>query len=120
LSPFTTRAELTARIEKQGGRVVPFEEIDGPDVIVINRWAAPLSFWRNSLRYWQPRVVSEDEMLRVLRECQEKASRVDGKRKVDASMDHQPLTENRNSAGSDKRRKTHDDDKVEIIDLVDD
>jgi hypothetical protein len=108
-------------IEKQGGRVVSIEEIDGPDVIGINaRWAAPLNFSGSSLRYWQPRIVSEDEMLRVLRECQEKPSRVDGKRKVDASMEHPPLTENPNSAGSNKRRKTHEDDKVEIIDLVDD
>ncbi|KAK5560121.1 hypothetical protein LTR46_001871 [Exophiala xenobiotica] len=121
LTRTTTPAELTAMIEKQGGRVVRVEEIDGPDVIGINaRCATPLNFSRSSLRYWQPRIVSEDEMLRVLRECQEKPSRVDGKRKVDASMDHQPLTENPNSAEHSKRRKTHDDDKVEIIDLVDD
>ncbi|KAK5457113.1 hypothetical protein LTS15_004894 [Exophiala xenobiotica] len=121
LSRTTTPVELTAMIEKEGGRVVPIEEIDGPDVIGINaRWPAPLNFSRSSLRYWQPRIVSEDEMLRVLRECQEKPSRVDGKRKVDASMHHQPLAENPNSAGHSKRRKTHDDDNVEIIDLVDD
>ncbi|KAK5418545.1 hypothetical protein LTR06_002295 [Exophiala xenobiotica] len=121
LSRTTTPAELTAMIEKQGGRVVSIEEIDGPDVIGINaRSATPLNFSRSSLRYWQPRIVSEEEMLRVLRECEEKASRVEGKRKVDASMEHQPLTENPNSAGHSKRRKTHDDDKVEIIDLVDD
>nr|KAK5441315.1 hypothetical protein LTR18_007159 [Exophiala xenobiotica] len=121
LSRTTTPAELTAMIEKQGGRVVSIEEIDGTDVIGINaRSATPLNFSRSSLRYWQPRIVSEEEMLRVLRECEEKASRVEGKRKVDASMEQQPLTENPNSAGHSKRRKTHDDDKVEIIDLVDD
>ena len=104
-------------IEKQGGRVVSIEEIDGPDVIGINASSEPLNFVGSSLRYWQPRIVSEDEMLRVLRECQEKPA-LDGKRKVD-SMDHDPCTESPNSAGPNKRPKTHDDG-VEIIDLVDD
>ncbi|KAK5028493.1 hypothetical protein LTS07_006584 [Exophiala sideris] len=122
----TTPDELTRMIEQQGGRVVAIEDIDGPDVVGING-PQPLSYERNVLRYWQPKIVHEYGMLRDLQEManaivhtgpgQHQTTTEANERKRKA--DHlEPLAENSNLAGQNKRPMTNKE--VEIVDLMDD
>ncbi|KAJ9609175.1 hypothetical protein H2200_006947 [Cladophialophora chaetospira] len=118
--PTLTKEQAEDLLWSYGGKLIRDTDINGPDVIGIVGHGA-CDFERGSLRYWQPSRMSEPELLRWLESLQShdktlplplsNGSELERKREHDS----EPLGENRNLAGSHKRRAAAK--KIEITDL---
>ena len=112
--------EVAELLRGYGGKLVRDVEVNRPDVIAIVGTGCH-DFERGVFRYWQPRKMSEPELLQWLEDLHSQNRTLPAPPKVEHGTkrkrenDPKPLAENQNLAGSYKKQATGK--KIEIIDL---